>query len=184
MRLCTRIMNIGKGCSPTSPHFTVFGCKCSPIASKPTCTLAVLQNAIPVWVALLTTITCIEKFHYNKVRYRLADLVQGVPHSRVELALLLPQWFTYAKLLGILSAAGTAHSLQEIPHRDSSYRSPPAVGAIEMALTKPENTAGLPSLNHTNSSASSSTTPQPVGYLFLVGNTACMVRWEGQLQTR
>ena len=52
-----------------------------------------------------------------------------------------------------------------------------------MALTKPGEAAGFPSLNHTNSSTSASISQQTIGYLFLVGNTACMVRWEGQVGT-
>ena len=60
---------------------------------------------------------------------------------------------------------------------------PPAAGGIEMALTKPGQAAGFPSLNHTNSSTSASISQQTIGYLFLVGNTACMVRWEGQVGT-
>lgn len=54
------------GYNPPPPRSSSFGCMCYP--SVPVCTsCCVLQNAIPVWAALLTTITCIEKFRYSKV---------------------------------------------------------------------------------------------------------------------
>ena len=43
----------------------------------PTCTSAVLQNAIPVWGALLTTISCVEKFRYSKVGTRCLTHLPG-----------------------------------------------------------------------------------------------------------
>ena len=79
--------NASEGLQPIPTHSSSFGCMCYP--SVPVCTsCCVLQNAIPVWAALLTTITCIEKFYYSKVGTSwLSQFVMVCSLSWVELTL-------------------------------------------------------------------------------------------------
>ena len=76
--LCTKNNLLG-GLQPILALLCRLWLQVFPNCWQANCALAVLQNAIPVWVALLTTLTCIEKFRYGKVGTGWLTQPKGVP---------------------------------------------------------------------------------------------------------